>query len=196
MVGEQAAPEPFADMSKLVNQGDDAIPQKHRKSFRKPSLMAQMPRLDLNQFNDGESTAAKYAVCVLHPFSEMRYGWDLIVLMFMAYSSVILPLQFADLTGASGYREVTGLLIFDQISNTIFVIDLMLNFRTGYLDVKSRTVILDPRRMAQHCANTPSNARDPHRSALASPVCNAPTSSQHILPGVGAQTLDGGSSST
>jgi hypothetical protein len=77
--------------------------------------------------------------CVIHPFSALRHYWDLMLLLFMAYTAIILPLQFAFDVNS------TGLLVIDQLTNLVFIIDLLMNFRTGFLDVKERTIVLDPK---------------------------------------------------
>jgi hyperpolarization activated cyclic nucleotide-gated potassium channel 1 len=109
-----------------------------RRSSRRPSLTAvNIAQLDLDQVEAQRQESDQN--CVIHPFSATRYYWDVFLILFMTYTAVALPLQFAfDINDAS-------LLIIDQVTNLVFIIDLLLNFRTGYLDVKERTIVLDPR---------------------------------------------------
>jgi len=59
--------------------------------------------------------------------------------------AISIPLQFADLLDQS-----PPLLVADQISNVAFAVDLVINFFTGYLDVKARLVVLDRRRVQRN----------------------------------------------
>lgn len=107
---------------------------------RRPSVMTlDLARLDLEDVSQTDASR----VWVIHPFSELRYFWDLIILQFMLYTSVVLPLQFADLIESGSGDSNSLLLVLDQVTNAVFLIDILLNFHTGYLDIKARTVVLD-----------------------------------------------------
>ena len=83
-----------------------------------------LAQLDLDQVEAQREQATRQ--CVVHPFSAERYFWDLGLLVFMAYTSIVLPLQFAfDITG-------TLLLVIDQLTNLIFIIDVVVNFLTTF----------------------------------------------------------------
>ena len=40
------------------------------------------------------------------------------------------------------------------MTNLIFIVDLVLNFRTGFLDIKERTIVLDPKAIAVRYVRT------------------------------------------
>jgi hypothetical protein len=46
---------------------------------------------------DVDSKADVKKACVLHPFSELRFFWDVFVLFWIAYSAFAVPLQAVSL---------------------------------------------------------------------------------------------------
>lgn len=118
----------------------------HGKARRASLRSSKLSRLDLEEEDLKSRSGSSW---VLHPYSEFRFYWDIVLLFFMAYSSIVLPLQFADIIDDS--LEV---LTIDQVTNLVFVLDMIFNFRTGYVDVKQRTVVLEPRAMARWYMST------------------------------------------
>merc|ERR1719247_1348174 len=57
-----------------------------RRPRRLSASTAKDARLDVES-ND------EVAPAVVHPFSEQRFYWDVVILVWMAYSAVMLPLQ-------------------------------------------------------------------------------------------------------
>jgi hypothetical protein len=50
--------------------------------------------------------------------------------------------------------RAVGLFVADQMCTALFLLDLVINLRTGYLDVKARSVVMAPRQIACHYART------------------------------------------
>ena len=116
-----------------------------RRMSRRPSLTGlALARMVDDDEDEAEKATDRNTCFVVHPYSEVRFYWDIILLVFMAYSSIVLPLQFGDLV-----EDNIGILVVDQVTNSVFLLDLLINFRTGYLDIKLRTVVLDPSLMAK-----------------------------------------------
>lgn len=74
-------------------------------------------------------------------FSLCRFYWDLLMLMLMMGNLIILPV------GITFFRDenTPSWIIFNVVSDTLFMVDLVLNFRTGIIKEDNTEIILDPR---------------------------------------------------
>lgn len=73
--------------------------------------------------------------------SPCRFYWDLIMLIMMMGNLIIIPV------GITFFSEqtTTTWLVFNVASDTIFLVDLVMNFRTGIVNEESSEIILDPK---------------------------------------------------
>lgn len=73
--------------------------------------------------------------------SFCRFYWDLIMLIMMMGNLIIIPV------GITFFSEqtTTTWLVFNVASDTIFLVDLVMNFRTGIVNEESSEIILDPK---------------------------------------------------
>ncbi|KAL1023029.1 hypothetical protein UPYG_G00035570 [Umbra pygmaea] len=80
---------------------------------------------------------------IIHPYSDFRFYWDFTMLMFMVGNLIIIPV------GITFFKEetTTPWIIFNVISDTFFLMDLVLNFRTGIVFEDNTEIILDPRKI-------------------------------------------------
>ncbi|KAI4816394.1 hypothetical protein KUCAC02_008721, partial [Chaenocephalus aceratus] len=80
----------------------------------------------------------KEAVCLAK--TDVFY-WDLIMLIMMMGNLIIIPV------GITFFSEqtTTTWLVFNVASDTIFLVDLVMNFRTGIVNEESSEIILDPK---------------------------------------------------
>ncbi|XP_037228139.1 potassium/sodium hyperpolarization-activated cyclic nucleotide-gated channel 1-like [Falco rusticolus] len=78
---------------------------------------------------------------IIHPYSDFRFYWDLIMLIMMVGNLVIIPV------GITFFTEQTTppWIIFNVASDTVFLLDLIMNFRTGTVNEDSSEIILDPK---------------------------------------------------
>ncbi|XP_030048973.1 potassium/sodium hyperpolarization-activated cyclic nucleotide-gated channel 1 [Microcaecilia unicolor] len=78
---------------------------------------------------------------IIHPYSDFRFYWDLIMLIMMVGNLVIIPV------GITFFTEQTSTpwIIFNVASDTVFLFDLIMNFRTGIVNEDSSEIILDPK---------------------------------------------------
>uniref|UniRef100_A0A3B4AD47 Cyclic nucleotide-binding domain-containing protein n=1 Tax=Periophthalmus magnuspinnatus TaxID=409849 RepID=A0A3B4AD47_9GOBI len=81
--------------------------------------------------------ALKSITCV----SLCRFYWDLLMLLLMMGNLIILPV------GITFFRDenTPSWIIFNVVSDTLFMVDLVLNFRTGIVKEDSTEILLDPR---------------------------------------------------
>ncbi|KAM4580930.1 uncharacterized protein PAE49_005601 [Odontesthes bonariensis] len=83
---------------------------------------------------------------IIHPYSDFRFYWDLLMLLLMMGNLIILPV------GITFFREenTPSWIIFNVVSDTLFMVDLVLNFRTGIIKEDSTEILLDPREIRQN----------------------------------------------
>ncbi|XP_041798841.1 potassium/sodium hyperpolarization-activated cyclic nucleotide-gated channel 2 [Chelmon rostratus] len=82
---------------------------------------------------------------IIHPYSDFRFYWDLLMLMLMMGNLIILPV------GITFFRDenTPSWIIFNVVSDTLFMVDLVLNFRTGIIKEDNTEILLDPRAIRQ-----------------------------------------------
>ncbi|XP_072316632.1 potassium/sodium hyperpolarization-activated cyclic nucleotide-gated channel 4 [Eucyclogobius newberryi] len=78
---------------------------------------------------------------IIHPYSDFRFYWDLLMLLLMMGNLIVLPV------GITFFRDenTASWIIFNVVSDTLFMVDLVLNFRTGIVKEDSTEILLDPR---------------------------------------------------
>ncbi|KAM4601092.1 uncharacterized protein ACJ7VT_020928 [Polymixia lowei] len=84
-------------------------------------------------------------VWIIHPYSDFRFYWDLLMLLLMMGNLIILPV------GITFFKDenTPPWIIFNVVSDTLFLVDLVLNFRTGIVKEDSTEILLDPRAIRQ-----------------------------------------------
>uniref|UniRef100_H3CRL0 Cyclic nucleotide-binding domain-containing protein n=1 Tax=Tetraodon nigroviridis TaxID=99883 RepID=H3CRL0_TETNG len=87
---------------------------------------------------------------IIHPYSDFRFYWDLLMLMLMMGNLIILPV------GITFFRDenTPSWIIFNVVSDTLFMVDLVLNFRTGIIKEDNTEILLDPRAIRQKYLKT------------------------------------------
>ena len=63
----------------------------------------------------------------IYPDSKLRFAWDLVSCFFIIHCCLLLPIQFSFLKEDPDY-----LIYFENITEIWFLIDIFLNFNTGY----------------------------------------------------------------
>ena len=90
------------------------------------------------------SSKAAFWCAPIHPYSKIRFRWDLLVIVLLAYTCVMLPL---------GLAEVFLAPVSDTVVNCLFMVDILINCRTGYTS-KEMITVLDSRRIMVHYGKT------------------------------------------
>ncbi|XP_023675468.1 potassium/sodium hyperpolarization-activated cyclic nucleotide-gated channel 3 [Paramormyrops kingsleyae] len=77
---------------------------------------------------------------IIHPYSDFRFYWDLTMLLLMVGNLIIIPV------GITFFKDehTPPWIVFNVVSDTFFLIDLVLNFRTGIVKEDNTEIILDP----------------------------------------------------
>ncbi|XP_044496295.1 potassium channel KAT1-like isoform X2 [Mangifera indica] len=80
---------------------------------------------------------------IISPFNPHYRAWENWLVVLVLYSAWICPFEFAFLT----YKK-DALLIFDNIVNGFFAIDIILTFFVAYLDGQSYLLVDNPKKIA------------------------------------------------
>ncbi|KAK4467690.1 hypothetical protein MN116_008627, partial [Schistosoma mekongi] len=88
---------------------------------------------------------------IIHPCSNFRFYWNVIMLVLLMANLIMLPVIISffndDLPG--------NWLIFNSISDTLFILDILVNFRTGIIrNDFVDDIILDPTEIAREYLRT------------------------------------------
>ncbi|KAL4608066.1 potassium/sodium hyperpolarization-activated cyclic nucleotide-gated channel 2-like [Arapaima gigas] len=87
---------------------------------------------------------------IIHPYSDFRFYWDFTMLLFMVGNLIIIPV------GITFFKDetTTPWIIFNVVSDTFFLTDLVLNFRTGIVIEDNTEIILDPEKIKKKYLKT------------------------------------------
>uniref|UniRef100_A0ACB8F1N9 Uncharacterized protein n=1 Tax=Sphaerodactylus townsendi TaxID=933632 RepID=A0ACB8F1N9_9SAUR len=79
-----------------------------------------------------------------------RFYWDFTMLLFMVGNLIIIPV------GITFFKEETTApwIVFNVVSDTFFLMDLVMNFRTGIVIEDNTDIILDPERIKKKYLKT------------------------------------------
>ncbi|XP_040019237.2 potassium/sodium hyperpolarization-activated cyclic nucleotide-gated channel 1 [Gasterosteus aculeatus] len=80
---------------------------------------------------------------IIHPYSDFRFYWDLTMLLLMVGNLIIIPV------GITFFKDehTPPWIVFNVVSDTFFLMDLVLNFRTGIVREDNTEIILDPHKI-------------------------------------------------
>ncbi|XP_076322830.1 potassium/sodium hyperpolarization-activated cyclic nucleotide-gated channel 2-like isoform X2 [Tachypleus tridentatus] len=88
---------------------------------------------------------------VIHPCSKFRFYWDLCMLFFLVANLIVLPVAISFFNDDLSARWIA----FNSLSDTIFLLDIVVNFRTGIMNRdNSKQIILDPKLIARYYIRT------------------------------------------
>ncbi|XP_005745343.2 potassium/sodium hyperpolarization-activated cyclic nucleotide-gated channel 1-like [Pundamilia nyererei] len=111
------------------------LPQLNRQSLYVYGSEVAVEKECIRQLESG--------VFVIHPFSLMRSYYILIMMVITFLNLIGIPMEIAFLDGNSGLAWEG----FNVFSDTLFLIDVALNFRTGIITEDAEEAILDIKRI-------------------------------------------------
>lgn len=76
-----------------------------------------------------------------------RVRWDLAVMILSIVNGITIPV---DIAFTAPFVQNTGFMIANYIIDTLFIVDLYLNFRTSYICKQTGEEVLDKKRIAKH----------------------------------------------
>lgn len=77
------------------------------------------------------SSALDTAKCLISPTGKLRSRWDILVLLALAFTALVTPVETAFFDSPANLEEAVDLLfVINRIVDGIFVVDIFLNFAT------------------------------------------------------------------
>lgn len=73
---------------------------------------------------------------------KIRRKWDILIITLALYTSVVIPLGIAFNFDT---LDTVGFSIFDSIVDLIFMVDLLINFRTTYISSQNGEEVYEPK---------------------------------------------------
>ena len=86
--------------------------------------------------------------CVIHPLSKLRRRWDFLLFGMLMYCAFSIPFRVG-----FDSMAVDGWLMFETVVDISFLMDIVVNFRTGYCldeDNEDSRIELRPKEIAKH----------------------------------------------
>ena len=74
-------------------------------------------------------------------------NWDLLIIVLAIYNCIMIPLNVAF---SSDLADSTGIMIVERIIDVLFILDIVLNFRTTYINPKTNIEITTPYKVAKN----------------------------------------------
>jgi hypothetical protein len=88
-----------------------------------------------------------WAEFLFRPSSAFKIKWDIIVISLSIWNSIEIPFEFAFPESFEGAETVNAV---DKMIDALFVFDILVNFRTMYVDPKTDLMIEDPRKISKN----------------------------------------------
>lgn len=111
--------------------GHVVAPQKSEQKLREEAWLLEL------------LTAAELKGVIL-PFSRFRTSWDMVILLFVIYTAVTLPIQLAYPDAPDTFNQLAD---FELVMDILFLVDIGLNFRTSY--VQNAELNVNKKKIAQ-----------------------------------------------
>ncbi|KAI5106063.1 potassium/sodium hyperpolarization-activated cyclic nucleotide-gated channel 3 [Silurus meridionalis] len=136
--------------------GEEYYSYSNQSTFMQRQLGAMLQpgvnKFSLRMFGSHKAVALEQerlksaGVWIIHPYSDFRFYWDLLMLLLMMGNLIILPV------GITFFKDenTPPWIIFNVVSDTLFLVDLVLNFRTGIMKEDSTEIMLDPKAIRRH----------------------------------------------
>ncbi|XP_051527734.1 potassium/sodium hyperpolarization-activated cyclic nucleotide-gated channel 2-like [Myxocyprinus asiaticus] len=139
---------PPSESEERVFSNQSTFLQRQFSSLLQPGVN----KFSLRIFGSAKGVAAEqervksFGVWIIHPYSDFRFYWDFIMLCLMMGNLVILP------WGITFFEDQNTLpwITFNVASDTLFLADLVINFRTGIMEGDNSQIILDPQVIRRH----------------------------------------------
>jgi len=89
---------------------------------------------------------------VVYPNSTARMSWDVTMLVMLGYVAIFTPFQMAFLAEVQDITrplDWVGFFIMDRVVDLIFIVDIIINFRSGWFQPGSTVVCFDAHEAAR-----------------------------------------------
>lgn len=85
--------------------------------------------------------------CILRESGTTKLNWDISIIVFAIYNSIMTPFNIAFDNEFAG--SILSLII-ESIINVFFIVDIIINFRTSYMNTKKGEEIFDSKKIAKN----------------------------------------------
>lgn len=100
-------------------------------------------------FTDKELKALGDKTAFIHPRSTFRIYWEILTIIPTLLSIIFVPIEFAFCNQWTSTPEYNFFLMFMPI-DTWFLVDMILNYHTGYVDKKRKIIIMNKTLVTRH----------------------------------------------
>jgi hypothetical protein len=117
---------------------------KHRfqSGVKKATAFAEMQRR--HSIEEWQTVPETKFVPFIHPNHPLKMRWDLLLALMIMYSVISIPFRIAFEFDAEGFAMVVDIII-----DIFFALDILVTFRTGYLDVDAE-MQYNQKKIAKH----------------------------------------------
>lgn len=128
-------------------------------------LIAETQRRNLSKEYQPTSPKAQIAdkigKCAIPHESMFKVAWDWLVLALVLFTAIYIPYEAAFLVNTEFEESVWQKIysgepqeIVNLMVDLMFIIDILINFRTTYVEKKSEVVVSSPKKIAIHYLKT------------------------------------------
>ena len=82
------------------------------------------------------------------PFSRLRTAWDFLTMLMVLYTAIWLPMYVV--------HDITvpmGVTVWEMVVDLTFLVDILLNFRTAYVEPEGAVLVVDKKKIASKYAS-------------------------------------------
>jgi hypothetical protein len=94
-----------------------------------------------NDYHIPKKKASLCNRCLLHPGSKFKMNWDLLIIIFSLWNSLLIPYEFAFIN--DGQLDNVFFEISDRLIDCFFFIDIIITFRTVVVNTNTNELIRD-----------------------------------------------------
>ena len=93
--------------------------------------------------------------CTIRHDSLFKAVWDWLILALVIFTAIEIPYSVAFLIPLQGskwsnFDKATPLLVFNLLVDVMFIVDILINFRTTFINPSTDEVVSAPRQIALH----------------------------------------------
>lgn len=100
-----------------------------------------------NQLRNIENAPVKKSKWIISETGAVRLVWDMAVIIFAIYNSIMTPFLIAF---DPPWSNSLAIVLVDWIINIFFIVDILINFRTTYTNTKTGAEVWEPKKIAKH----------------------------------------------
>lgn len=126
--------------------------------FQKPFYYVSSQVMSLSTSSNSRPDAHLHPCTIRHD-SLFKAVWDWMVLALVIFTAIEIPYSVAFLIPLQGdkwsdFNKITPLLVFNLWVDLLFVVDILINFRTTFILTNTDEVISSPKQIALHYLKT------------------------------------------